>query len=114
MPVNNSYAGTGSSPEPSAARTRGRSTGTLRPPSVTDPGPAPWRTATRSGSCLPFGPASAVTSASISALITCRPAPTASASNPSRRSAATSAITTFTCSGTIGSGANGVSEAVFW
>lgn len=38
-----------------AARTRGRVTGPRRPPNVTDPASVPCRTATRSGSCLPFG-----------------------------------------------------------
>jgi hypothetical protein len=32
--------------------------------------------------CLPFGPANVLTSAAISACITCRPAPTARASSP--------------------------------
>jgi len=47
----------------------------------------------------PFGPHTAVTSCSITAAITCNPAPTASASNPSRMSSASSAITTLTVSG---------------
>jgi hypothetical protein len=42
----------------------------------------------------------AVTSVSIKACITCRPAPTASASRPSRISSAISAIATLTASGT--------------
>ena len=50
----------------------------------------PCRVAVRSGSCLPRGPQAAVTSASISCCITCRPAPTARASSPSRISAAIS------------------------
>jgi hypothetical protein len=58
----------------------------------------PCRTATRSLLCLPLGPASATTSASINAVITRSPAPTASASRPSRIPAATAAIATVTCS----------------
>ena len=53
------------SPSPSAARARGRSIGTRRPPSVTSPSSWPWRTAVRSGSCLPFGPTTSSTSASM-------------------------------------------------
>ena len=49
---------------------------------------------------LPFGPANAVTSASINAAITCRPAPTASASRPSPMFSAISVIATLTRSGT--------------
>jgi hypothetical protein len=48
---------------------------------------------------LPFVPANAVTSASINAAITCRPAPTAKASNPSCMFSAISAIATLTRSG---------------
>src|SRR5882672_9653233 len=47
-------------------------------------------------SCLPFDPASVVTSASINTCITCRPAPTANASKPSRMLSAISAIATLT------------------
>jgi hypothetical protein len=97
---NSSYAGTAISPEPSTARTRGRSTGTRRPPNVTEPRSLPCRTARRSGSCRPHGPQTAVTSASINCCITCRPAPTASASKPSCMSSAISAIATVTDSGT--------------
>jgi hypothetical protein len=50
---------------------------------------------------LPFTPASTVTSASIMALITCNPAPTARASSPSRMFPAISVIATVTCSGTV-------------
>ena len=99
MEVNSSYDGTGNSPAPSAARTRGRVTGTRRPPRVTEPRSRPWRTAVRAWSCLPFGPASAVTSASINACITCRPAPTANASRPSCMFSAISVIATLTRSG---------------
>ena len=73
-----------------------------RPPRVTEPRSRPWRTAVRARSCLPFGPASAVTSASISACITCRPAPTARASRPSCMFSAISAIATLTRSGNAG------------
>ena len=69
--MNTSYASTGSSPVPSALRTRGRRTGTRRPPRVTDPSSLPWRTAVRSGSCRPFGPPSAVTLSCIITFMTC-------------------------------------------
>jgi hypothetical protein len=55
---------------PSVVRARGRLTGTRRAPSVTELAVAPCRIALRSGSCLPFGPASAVISACIIACIT--------------------------------------------
>ena len=97
--LNNSYDAIGSSPEPSAARTRGRVTGTRRPPNVTEPRSLPCRTAVRAPSCLPLGPASALTSASINDCITCKPAPTANASRPSCIFSAISAIATLTCSG---------------
>jgi hypothetical protein len=97
--VNSSYDATGSSPEPSVPRIRGRSMGTRRPPRVTDPFSLPCRTAVRLGSCLPFGPHTATTSASIIASITCSPAPTAIASSPSRTSATMSPIATDTTSG---------------
>ena len=84
---------TGSSPDPSTARTRGRLTGTRRPARVTDPGPDPCRPAAGPGRS---GPAAAATSASISAVITCNPAPTANASSPSGRFSVISAITTLT------------------
>ena len=100
VPLNSSYDGTGTSLLPSAARTRGRATGTRRPPRVTEPRSVPCRVATRSGSCLPRGPHAAATSASINWAITCSPAPTARASSPSRMSAAISSIATLTCSGT--------------
>ena len=51
----------------------------------------PCRTAVRSGLCLPLGPHTAVTSASIIAAITCSPVPTASASSPSLQPSASSA-----------------------
>jgi hypothetical protein len=73
----------------SPARTRGRVIGTRRPPRVTDPRSRPCRTAIRTMLYLPFGPANVLTSASINAAITYRPAPTARASSPracSRRS----------------------------
>jgi hypothetical protein len=50
--------------------------------------------------CLPFGPASAVTPSAISVSITCNPAPTASASSPSRSCPTSSLIATLTASGT--------------
>ena len=106
MPVNTSYAGTGSSADPSAQRTRGRRTGTRRPPNVTDPASMPCRTPLRSGLYLPLGPHTAVTSASINCCITFSPAPTAKASSPSRRSAATSSIAMLNCSGTAGADAS--------
>jgi hypothetical protein len=49
--------------------------GTRRPPRVTEPCPAPCRDAARSGSCLPRGPHTATTSASINSCITSRPGP---------------------------------------
>jgi hypothetical protein len=52
--------------------------------------------------CVPFGPANTVTSASISATITCRPAPTARASRPSCMFSAISVIATLTRSGIAG------------
>ncbi len=58
--MNSSYDGTDNSPQPSAARTRGRVTATRRPPRVTEPRSRPWRTAVRAWSCLPFGPANAL------------------------------------------------------
>jgi hypothetical protein len=79
---------------------RGRATGTRRPPRTTDPRSCPCRTARRPGSRLPRRPATAATSASIIAVNTCMPAPTASASKPSRKSAAISVIATLTRSGT--------------
>src|SRR6185369_10801534 len=56
-------------------------------------------TTVRAESWRPFGPANAVTSASINACITCRPAPTADASRPSCMFSAISAIATVTRSG---------------
>ncbi|MCW2945407.1 MAG: hypothetical protein JWR24_2124 [Actinoallomurus sp.] len=91
----------------------GRRTGTLRPPSTTDPALLPCRTAVRSGLCLPRGPQIAVTLSSSIAAITCMPAPTARASRPSRTLPAISAIATCTCSG-IASPASAGSGAVAW
>ena len=73
-----------------------------RPPNVTDPAWLPCRTAARSGMCLPFGPTSPATSASIIAYITCMPAPTARASKPSFADSAISPSETRTSPGTAG------------
>jgi hypothetical protein len=62
--------------------------------------------------CLPFGPTSAVTSASIIAYITCMPAPTARASKPSFADSAISPSETSTSSGTAGVGL--VSVVFLW
>jgi hypothetical protein len=62
----------------------------------------PWRTAARSGSWRPFGPANAVTSASIIAYMTCMPAPTARANKPSFAASAISPNDTNTSAGTLG------------
>src|SRR4051794_24922820 len=85
-----------------------------RPPRATEPRSWPWRTALRFGSWRPFGPASVVTSASISACITCRPVPMARASRPSRMEPAISAIATLTRSGTTNASPVGVSIFSFW
>jgi hypothetical protein len=61
---------------------------------------------------LPFGPANAVTSASIIAYITCKPAPTARASSPSFADSTICPNDTSTCSGIAGVGL--VSTAFFW
>src|SRR5215218_8393487 len=53
----------------------------------------------RSGSCLPFGPTTSVTSSSISSLRTPSPTPTLSASNPSFAAPASSPSATCTRSG---------------
>lgn len=66
-------ASTQSSPATGTVRTRGRRTGTRRPPSVTLPASVPCRTAVRAASCLPFAPAIAVTSACINSAITSSP-----------------------------------------
>jgi hypothetical protein len=92
---------------PSALRTRGRSTGTLRPPRVTLPGWVPWRTAARSGLWRPLGPASRSTSASRRLCSTPIPVPTARASRPSRAAPASSASSIVTCSGRISSASAG-------
>src|SRR3982750_1690032 len=81
---------------------------------VTEPRSQPCRTALRPGSWRPFGPASAVTSASINTCITCRPVPTARASRPSRMQPAISAIATLTRSGTAEPSPAGVSIFCFW
>ena len=83
-------------------RARGRSTATRRPPRVTEPRPLPWRTAARSGSCLPFGPATPAISASNIACITAIPAATLIANNPSRAAPAISAIASWISSGRSG------------
>src|SRR5512132_894559 len=75
-----------------------------RPPRVTEPCSWPWRTAARSGSCLPLGPASAVTDSSIRVPSTCSPAPTARASRPSLADSAISASATETSSGMVSPG----------
>ena len=93
------------------ARIRGRVTATRRPPRVTEPASAPWRTATRAGSCLPLGPHTAATSALIIAAITCSPVPTAIASSPSCTSPASSANATVTACGSAGIVAH---AAFFW
>src|SRR6266545_1665874 len=72
-------------------RTRGRRTPSRRPPRVTVPGWLPWRIATRAGSCLPLGPASSVTSTSISSPMTSRPTAVEAASSPWVRCAANTA-----------------------
>jgi len=72
-----SDAGTASSPEPSVARTLVRSTGTHRPPRVTEPAFRPWRTARRPGGCVPFGRASAISDSSLAAVIAPSPTETA-------------------------------------
>ena len=96
-----------------AVRARGRATGTRRPPRVTDPLPAPWRTAVRSGSCLPFGPHASAISASNIAAITASPAATLIASSPSRAAPAISVIASWISSGRSGNahGVGRVSEA---
>ena len=58
---------------PPRVRTRGRVTGTRRPPNVIDPCSCPCRLAARSGFYLPFGPTTSSTSASISSCTTRRP-----------------------------------------
>jgi hypothetical protein len=78
-----SYVLTGSSRSSSAERTRGRRTSTRRPPSVIDPRSCPWRLAVRSKLCLPFGPTTSDTSASINSCTTESPTPTLSARSPS-------------------------------
>lgn len=80
-------------------RARGRMTSTRRPPRVTEPFSVPWRTAVRSGLCLPFRPAAAVTSASNIVCITAIPAATLIASSPSLATAAMSASARLISSG---------------
>jgi len=77
-----SYVATGNS-VPSTDRTRGRLTGTRRPPSVIDPSSWPCRLAVRSGFQRPFGPTTSVTSASSNSCTTRSPTPTLNASSPS-------------------------------
>src|SRR5450759_2034792 len=74
----------------------------------------PGRTAVRPGSCLPRGPHAAATSASISEAITCKPAPTARASRPSRISSAISLIAIVTASGTASPAPLLVVGMFFW
>jgi len=64
-------------------------------------------------SCLPFTPPNVATSASIIAVITGNPAPTARASRPSRMSPTISAIATVTCSGTVNPCAPGATDIFF-
>ena len=91
-------------------RARGRSTGTRRPPRVTDPFPAPWRTAARPASCLPFGPHASAISASNIAAITASPAATLIAISPSRAAPAISVSANWMSSGRSGNAAaSGVS-----
>jgi len=96
------------------ARIRGRVTGTRRPPKVTEPSPAPCRTADRSGSCLPRGPHTASISAFSIAVITCSPVPTAITSRPSCTSPASSAIATLTASGSTGNTGVVAVASFFW
>ena len=63
-------------------RTLGRSTATLRPPSVTLPDSVPCQFAVRAGLCLPFGPATAVASAASIWPNTSRPIATDAANKP--------------------------------
>jgi hypothetical protein len=93
-------------------RTLGRRTGIRRPPKVTEPSSCPWRTTARSGSWRPFRPANTVTSASIIAYMTCKPAPTARASRPSFADSAISPNDTNTSAGIAG--ARLVSTCFFW
>src|SRR3954470_8478133 len=69
----------------------------------------PWRLATRSGSCLPFGPTTSSTSSSISSCTTPRPTPTLSASSPSRAAPTSSPSAAWICAG---SGHSDASKAV--
>jgi hypothetical protein len=87
-------------PGPSAARTRGRTTGMRRPPRVTDSSSVPCRYPVRPALCLPAGPHSRSPSSPNMAAITCSPVPTAKASRHSFAAPAISAIDTITCSGT--------------
>src|SRR4030095_7828268 len=92
-------------------RTRGRWTATRRPPKVTEPCSWPWRTAVRSGLCLPLGPANATTDSSIRGPITCSPAPTAS--RPSVADSALSASATETSAGLARPGVLAVASLVW-
>ena len=82
-PAKHSYVATGSSRSSPALRILGRLTSTRRPPNVIDPRSCPWRFAVRAGLCLPFGPTTSSTSASINSCTTLSPTPTLSASSPS-------------------------------
>jgi hypothetical protein len=94
--LNTSYAGTGSSPVPLTAGTRGRATGTSRPPLVTDPASVQCRVAVRS--VLPARAAHRGQAAtSINGAFTYSPPRTARDDSPSRRSAVISLIATVTC-----------------
>src|SRR3954452_22441688 len=66
---------------------------------MTSPHSWPWRTARRSGSCLPFGPTTSSTSASTSSCSTPRPTPTLSANSPSLAAPASSPSASCTRSG---------------
>ena len=92
---------------PVGGTTRGRRTGTRRPPKVTDPASVPCRSPAPLRIVLALRPATAATSASINCAITCSPAPTARASSPSRTSAAISSIAMLTCAGTASTVASG-------
>ena len=93
------YVGSCTSAVLSAFRSRCLLMGTWRPPKVTSPLSVPWRTAVRSGSCLPLSPASSLASLSMTTSSTLSPVPTAKASRPSSSSPARSAIATVTVSG---------------
>jgi hypothetical protein len=62
--------------------------------------------------CLPFGPANALTSASMISYMTCKPVPTASASRPCLADSAISRNDTTTSAGIAGVGL--VLTGFFW